>query len=111
VNPVSGAATFNTHCASCHGARGEGDGPVAATLRVPVPNLRTLTQRNGSFPAEWVASKIDGRDLPAAHGDRAMPVWGDVFATTSQLFVDAESSEERIEAVVGYLLELQVSAN
>jgi mono/diheme cytochrome c family protein len=109
VNPMSGPATFATHCAACHGPRGEGDGPVASTLNVPVPNLRTLAQRNGEFPAEWVASKVDGRDLPPAHGDRAMPVWGSVFDTTSQLFVDAEGSKERIEALTEFLLELQVS--
>ena len=111
VNTVSGAATFATHCAACHGQSGEGDGPVAATLRVPVPNLRTLTQRSGQFPAEWVASKIDGRALPSAHGERAMPVWGPVFDTTGQLFVGAEDSEQRIDAVIEFLLGLQVAAN
>ena len=108
---VSGAATFATHCAACHGPQGEGNGPVAATLRVPVPNLRTLTQRNGQFPTEWVASKIDGRSLPPAHGDRAMPVWGSVFDTTGRLIVDAGNAEQRIESVIDYLRELQVSAN
>lgn len=107
---VSGAETFVTHCAACHGQRGEGDGPVASTLSVPVPNLRTLAQRNGSFPAEWVASKIDGRNLPAAHGVTAMPVWGGVFDTTGQLFVDAESSKQRIDDVVEFLMGLQVAS-
>jgi hypothetical protein len=76
---------------------------------VPVPNLRTLAQRNGEFPTEWVASKVDGRDLPPAHGDRAMPVWGAVFDTTGQLFVNAENSEQRIDGLIEFLLELQVS--
>src|SRR5689334_6565797 len=89
TRPVSGAETFATHCAACHGQRGEGDGPVASTLSVPVPNLRTLAQRNGSFPTEWVASKIDGRALPSAHGASAMPVWGSVFDTTGQLLAGA----------------------
>jgi mono/diheme cytochrome c family protein len=111
VNPISGPATFATHCAACHGSSAEGNGPVAATLNVPVPNLRTLTQRNGTFPTEWVASKIDGRDLPAAHGDRAMPVWGSVFDTTTQLFVESESSEQRINAVIEFLLGLQLPGN
>ena len=104
----SGAETFETHCASCHGARGEGDGPVAATLRAPVPNLRTLAARNGGqFPAERISSYIDGRAMPAAHGGRTMPVWGDIFGATDQLFRGAESSGERIEAVISYLRELQ----
>jgi len=49
-------------------------------MRVAVPNLRMLSERNeGEFPAEAVASYIDGRDLPASHGDRNMPIWGPVF--------------------------------
>jgi mono/diheme cytochrome c family protein len=105
---VSGQQTFETHCASCHGPLGEGDGPVAATLSVPVPNLRTLAARNGGeFPADRATSYIDGRAMPAAHGGRAMPVWGGVFDATNQLFRGAESSEERIEAVITYLHALQ----
>ena len=105
---VTGAQTFETHCAACHGTRGEGDGPVAATLRVPVPNLRTLAARNGGeFPGDRAASYIDGRSMPAAHGGRAMPVWGGVFNVTDQLVRGAESSEQRIEAVIAHLRELQ----
>lgn len=105
---VPGAQTFETHCASCHGPRGEGNGPVAATLRAPVPSLRTLAARNGGeFPADRVASYIDGRAMPAAHGARAMPVWGGVFDVTGELIRGAQSSEQRIEAVIAYLRELQ----
>jgi mono/diheme cytochrome c family protein len=105
---VTGAQTFEIHCASCHGPRGVGDGPVAATLRAPVPNLRTLAARNGGeFPADRAASYIDGRAMPAAHGARTMPVWGGVFSVTDQLFRGAQSPEQRIEAVIAYLRELQ----
>jgi mono/diheme cytochrome c family protein len=73
------------HCAACHGADGEGGGPVATTMRVTVPNLRTLTMRNGGvFPAEDITAYIDGRKIHAAHGDRLMPVWGDVFRGPEQ---------------------------
>lgn len=103
-----GERTFQTHCASCHGPLAEGDGPVAATLTVPVPNLRTLSQRNGgNFPTDAVASYIDGRSYPAAHGTREMPVWGPVFSVTQQLVVGAESPEERIAGVMTFLRELQ----
>ena len=106
--PPSGATTFATHCAACHGPLGEGDGPVASTMAVTVPNLRTLTARNGGqFPAEAVASYVDGRAPPAAHGTRLMPVWGDVFAATQRLVVAAAGPEARIAAVVEYLRELQ----
>ncbi|HEY5623114.1 MAG TPA: cytochrome c [Gammaproteobacteria bacterium] len=100
--------TFLTHCASCHGIFGEGDGPVAATIAVPAPNLRTLSERNGGvFPEEAVSSYIDGRDMPVVHGDRIMPVWGPIFDATSRIVVGADDSNARIAAVVGYLRELQ----
>jgi mono/diheme cytochrome c family protein len=106
--PPSGEQTFVTHCASCHGAQGEGDGPAAAIMRVTVPNLRTLSRRNdGVFPADSVAAFVDGRDLPAAHGDRYMPIWGDVFGATERLVRGARTPEERIRAVVDHLRELQ----
>jgi mono/diheme cytochrome c family protein len=104
----SGGDTFVTHCAACHGMQGEGDGPVAATLRVTMPNLRTLSQRSGGvFPRDAVASYIDGRQLPAAHGDRYMPVWGDVFDATARVVSGAQVAPGRIDAVISYLQELQ----
>lgn len=105
---VSGEQTFVTHCASCHGATGAGDGPVAATLSVPVPDLRGLcASAGGVFPEDRVASYIDGRALPVAHGTRNMPVWGPVFATTHELLREAPSSDKRIDSVISHLLELQ----
>jgi mono/diheme cytochrome c family protein len=107
--PPSAEETFLTHCAACHGALGEGDGPVAATIRGPVPNLRLLARRNGGvFPADRVASYIDGRDMPSAHGERQMPVWGDVFDTTAAIVIDADAAQDRIAALVEYLRGLQV---
>jgi mono/diheme cytochrome c family protein len=103
----SGAETFATHCASCHGAQGEADGPVAAAMRVSMPNLRTLSERNnGTFPAELVSAYIDGRELPRSHGDRYMPVWGDVFDAAGESG-GGRASRQRIEGVVEFLRELQ----
>jgi mono/diheme cytochrome c family protein len=105
---VSGAETFRTHCASCHGPEARGDGPLAATIKITVPDLRTLRQRNGGeFPADRVAGYIDGRNLPVAHGNRAMPVWGPLFDTTERLVRGAESAEQRIAAVIAYLETIQ----
>lgn len=105
--PSSGAETFAIHCASCHGAQGEADGPVAGVMRVTVPNLRTLRERNnGVFPAELVTAYIDGRELPQSHGDRYMPVWGDVFETLEGSG-GSRAGRQRIERVVEFLRELQ----
>ncbi|HMB72894.1 MAG TPA: cytochrome c [Gammaproteobacteria bacterium] len=106
--PPSGQTTFMTHCASCHGRLAEGDGPMVDVLRVNVPNLRQLGERNGgTFPADAVAGYIDGRNLPVAHGDRVMPVWGDIFDTTSRILPDAQAAEQRIDNLVDWLGSIQ----
>lgn len=108
LRPPSGPATYSVHCAACHGRSGAGDGPVAPTLRVQPTDLTTLSQRNGGvFPTERVASYIDGRDLPPAHGSREMPVWGSVFDITGSLIATAGDSAVRIEDLMEYLRELQ----
>lgn len=106
--PPTGAETFERHCASCHGVRGDGTGPVAFVIQGTIPNLTTLARRNGGeFPADYVASYIDGRDLPPAHGSRTMPVWGAVFDATARLVVDAQSAGPRVADLVEYLRTLQ----
>lgn len=106
--PPTAADTYVTHCASCHGMRGEGDGPVADVIRGTIPNLSTLSRRNGGeFPADRIASYIDGRSLPPIHGSRTMPVWGATFDATTRLVVDAESAGPRIADIVEYLRGLQ----
>lgn len=103
TEPLSGAQLFRTHCASCHGENGGGGGPISAQLRNTVPDLTTFSARNGGrFPAERVRQIVEGRG-PAAHGDRSMPVWGDVFRRQS---ADADPAM-RIDAIVTYLQSIQ----
>lgn len=111
VKVPTGKQTFETHCAACHGASGEGDGPVAATINVPVPNLRLLSERyGGQFPTDVAMSYIDGRAMPVAHGNRQMPVWGGIFDVTAQVFRGDSSAEQRIEALLAYIEGLQAPA-
>jgi mono/diheme cytochrome c family protein len=103
----NGAQLFHNHCAACHGAEGEGGGPVAAVMQTTVPNLRTLAKRNGgTFPTDAVTAYIDGRQVKAAHGDRQMPVWGDVFRGPDHGSAE-RTVRERINALVGYLKGIQ----
>ena len=82
ATPETGLQLFSHYCASCHGALGLGDGPVARSLNPPPADLTTLAQRNdGVFDAQAVLSTIDGRREVIAHGPRDMPVWGVVFAS------------------------------
>ena len=76
----SGDQLFQRFCASCHGRSGYGDGPVAPSLKVMIPDLTRLSQRAaGRFPAKRVLEIIDGRAVLPAHGTRPMPVWGYEF--------------------------------
>ena len=77
---TGGEVLYLRYCASCHGTAGGGDGPVAAEMRVSLPDLTRLAARNhGKFDERGLVAVIDGRRAVAAHGSRAMPVWGDVF--------------------------------
>lgn len=76
----SGRQMYLRYCASCHGSAGKGDGPVRRDLKVKVPDLTLLKSKNkGLYPTDRVMSSIDGSRLVRAHGDRNMPVWGEVF--------------------------------
>ena len=101
---TNGAQLFRTYCASCHGETAQGSGPLSAQLTRPVPDLTTYTARNGGvFPGERLRQIIAGRG-PAAHGDRTMPVWGEMFRRQESA-PDAEGA--RIDALVGFLQSIQ----
>jgi mono/diheme cytochrome c family protein len=106
----TGARLYFNHCAACHGENGEGTGPVAASMRATMPNLRALAQRNaGVFPGDTITAYIDGRSTKVAHGDRLMPIWGDVFRGPEQGTAD-RTVRRRIDALVEFIRTLQYSA-
>jgi mono/diheme cytochrome c family protein len=83
LSPVAeaGRSFYLESCAPCHGRHATGDGPVAASLAVPPPDLtRIAERRDGEFPIEQLASIINGDGMVSAHGSREMPVWGKRFA-------------------------------
>jgi mono/diheme cytochrome c family protein len=103
----SGRADFSTYCTSCHGAKGAGDGVIAATLAKRPPDLTKLALNNdGKYPAERVFKSIDGREPVAGHTKADMPAWIDVFAKSS----DSDgpgAAKARIDALVRHLETLQ----
>jgi mono/diheme cytochrome c family protein len=91
--PLDGAAIYGDFCATCHGAEGRGDGPMADVLAVEVPDLTRIAARaGGAFPRYDVVAKIDGRDPVVSHGG-AMPVWGPVFEGGEAAFVRTEAGQ------------------
>jgi len=65
ASTARGEALFQTHCASCHGTNGEGDGPAAANLSPKPANLQAMAGHHSDGDLAW---KI-------AHGRGPMPGW------------------------------------
>lgn len=104
---VAGSYTYRTYCASCHGAKGKGDGPLAESLRIRPPDLTQLAKRNdGNYPAETVHRIIDGRKAVDGHGGPDMPVWGDAFKNADTGY-DEDALRQKIESLVNFLKTIQ----
>jgi mono/diheme cytochrome c family protein len=96
---AQGRVLYQQCCASCHGLKGEGDGPIARVLTTPPANLRQLSERYGNpLPAEQIARFIDGRADVKAHGPRDMPVWGIRF------YPEAQGSERQVKELIAKLV-------
>lgn len=106
---MSGKDLYQRFCASCHGAEGRGDGPVAPSLKVEVPDLTLLARRAGNaYPRERVVRIIDGRHILGAHGSRTMPVWGEDLSRLEVGNPDAERATRIvIDRLADYLGQLQ----
>jgi len=75
-----GRDLYLKYCSSCHGKDGRGGGTVSPFLKIKVPDLTLLKKNNkGVFPLARVMASMDGSRAVRAHGDAAMPVWGEVF--------------------------------
>ena len=71
-----GAQFYAQNCVACHGVSGKGDGPTAQAQVLRLPDLTTISQRNGGeFPQARVMSYIWG-DPNNDHLDRVMPSFG-----------------------------------
>ena len=103
---ADGKAIYMQYCASCHGAKGDGKGPMAPVLTTPPANLRLLSQKYGNpLPVAQIAKFIDGRSDVRAHGPRDMPVWGERFNAQSN--GNERDTGTRIAKLVAYLQSIQ----
>jgi mono/diheme cytochrome c family protein len=110
---AKGRVTYRVYCINCHGAKGAGDGTLAEMLTTKPADLTKLKSANdGKYPADQVRDIIDGRTGVRGHGMKEMPVWGDVFQTSSlEPSGSDESGEERarrkVHELVLYLESIQ----
>ncbi|MEH6644832.1 c-type cytochrome [Sulfitobacter sp.] len=107
---VRGAAFYAKYCTSCHGTSAQGDGPIAASFRVPPANLTLISERNGGvFPIEDVMAQINGYEgrhqfggMPEFQKDLNGPVVDYVAASgevikTPKALIDMASYLENIQ--------------
>lgn len=108
---AAGPALFEATCGGCHGLGGEGDGPLAALLTVPVPDITTLAAENdGEFPMLDVIHVIDGRSGLRGH-ESAMPVFGNLYTMRQRLesedFDAVIETRGRVLVIAEYLQSIQ----
>ena len=104
---VAGAYAYKTYCASCHGADGKGEGPMAETLRFRPADLTLIAKKNGgSFPVDRVHRIVDGRNPLKGHGGPDMPIWGDAFKNAETGYDDVQV-KAKVQTVVDYVKTIQ----
>jgi mono/diheme cytochrome c family protein len=76
-----GRQLYLRYCSACHGPEGKGDGVAGSLMRPHPADLTQLAARHGGeFLMEQVVRAIDGRQALRAHGEPAMPVWGEILS-------------------------------
>ena len=105
ASDLSGPEMYRTYCASCHGIDGKGSGPAAGAMRKAPPDLTQLAKHNnGHLPDFRILRIIDGYEITAAHGSRAMPIWGDYFRMQHR---DEDIVAAREHILVEYIRSIQ----
>jgi mono/diheme cytochrome c family protein len=103
--PPEGYGSYLDACSICHGAFGRGDGSMANMLEKAPADLTQLSKNNGGvFPWRYVYETIDGRLMSDAHGQRDMPIWGEVWTRA----VPPEQRKHADVYVKGRVLELML---
>ena len=106
---------YAAHCAVCHGLNGAGEGYYSGFLTKAIPDLTTLSKRNGGiFPFARIYETIDGSQDVQAHGPRDMPIWGPRYKTEAgeSVYGEIRANSEafvraRILALTEYVYRLQ----
>jgi len=103
---TNGKQMYVSYCASCHGVSGKGNGPVAATLKMPPADLTMLSKNNhGEFPDRHILAVLEnGAEVPS-HGTAEMPVWGPLLARLDRANPDVK--QLRISNLTAYLKSIQ----
>jgi len=107
---AAGKALYLKYCSACHGPGAKGDGVASGFLQPPPPDLTQIAKRSGGqFPFIKVAQAIDGTRTIPVHGEREMPVWGEIFRQDGPAGPIAEHAAERstVTLITEYVGSLQ----
>jgi mono/diheme cytochrome c family protein len=100
----SGGQIYKQYCAACHGVDAKGNGPVRVRLKIPAPDLTTLTKRHGGkFPYAYVTGVLRFAPGVPSHGSGSMPMWGPLF----EYYYNKSSAQQRIRNLSDFLVSLQ----
>ena len=112
-----GKNEFREKCALCHGQDARGTSGISDLLKKAPADLTLLAKKNGGvFPYERVYEVIDGREWIRAHGERDMPLWGNLYKTevvsAAEYYIDVPYDMDmfaraRILSLIDYLHRVQ----
>ncbi len=98
--PAAGKELFvKTHCNSCHGMEGTGDGPVAAALD---PKPRNYTEGDFKFDADKDGSVGSDTDLALVIKNGAAPYGG-----SAMMMPNPTLSEADIKTILSFVRSLK----
>ncbi len=97
---ASGRALYDRHCVGCHGARGAGDGEMALLVPGGMPDLRTLSARNGGvYPRTHVVRAIT-RISELHDGLLSMPDFGGLLSAEPAVHTAPDGTRIATDAAV-----------
>jgi mono/diheme cytochrome c family protein len=101
-----GQQRYMKYCATCHGPSATGDGVAARLFTTKPPDLTLLAKENGGkFPMNELLSIVKGNAPIAAHGNREMPVWGEILGRPLDTSMTGQAAADSEILVIGNYLE------
>lgn len=101
-----GKQKYMKYCATCHGPDANGDGVAARLFTTKPPDLTLLAKGNGGkFPMNELLNIVKGNAPVAAHGNREMPVWGEILGRPLDTSMNKQAEDNAEIMVIGHYLE------
>lgn len=97
-----GKEVYATHCASCHGKTGRGDGPASLVQNRAVLDLTRLRRADGTFDRQDVERRLRTHVM-----SEKMRSWGETFLS---IYASRELADEVIRNLTAHLETLQAPA-